>query len=161
MRRAFIAELCGMAEHDERIWLLTGDVGYNVVEPFLERFGRSKGYAHRFVNCGIAEQNMMLTAAGMAHEGLKPWVYSMGNFVTLRCFDQVRLIDQHHLGVTIVGVGGGKMYEDWPSHRSVIDDAAMRLLPNMGVHVPKSPEELVAVMRSLPEGPNYLKVGEQ
>src|SRR5205814_179009 len=101
MRGAFRDAICELAAADERIWLLTGDLGYTVLEPFYERFPA------RFVNVGVAEQNMTGVAAGLALSGKIVFTYSIANFPTLRCLEQVRNdVCYHNLNVNIVAVGG-------------------------------------------------------
>jgi len=102
MRGAFIDALMALAAADERIWLLTGDLGFTVLEPFRERF------PDRFVNAGVAEQNMTGVAAGLALSGKVVFTYSIANFPILRCLEQVRNdACYHNLNVNIVSVGGG------------------------------------------------------
>ena len=100
MRGAFMRSLLALAERDPRVWLLTGDLGFSVLEPFAERF------PERFVNAGVAEQNMIGVAAGLAHSGKRVFVYSIANFPTLRCFEQIRNdVCYHGLPVRIVSDG--------------------------------------------------------
>ena len=102
MRTAFIQELIRQAQTNPRIFLVVGDLGFSVVEPFAEQF------PDRFLNAGVAEQNMTGIAAGLASEGYQVFTYSIGNFPTLRCLEQVRNdICYHGLPVTITAVGGG------------------------------------------------------
>ena len=102
MRNTFIEELVAQAETNERIALVVGDLGYSVVEPFAEKF------PDRFINAGVAEQNMMGLSAGMASEGYQVFVYSIANFPTFRCAEQIRNdVAYHNLPVTVVAVGGG------------------------------------------------------
>src|ERR1700688_679994 len=99
MRTAFIMALCAAAERDKRVWLVNGDLGYGVVEPFAER------YPERYVNAGVAEQNMTGISAGLALSGKIVFTYSIANFPTLRCLEQIRNdICYHNLAVTIVSV---------------------------------------------------------
>src|SRR5918912_895482 len=105
MRTAFIETLCELAAADERIWLLTGDLGYSVLERFAARF------PGRYVNVGVAEQNMTGIAAGLARCGKVPFTYSIANFPTLRCLEQIRNdVCYHKANVKIVAVGGGFAY---------------------------------------------------
>jgi transketolase len=104
MRDIFIEELISAAEENSSIRLIVGDLGYGVIESFRERF------PNQFINAGVAEQNMMGMAAGMASEGLQVFVYSIANFPTFRCAEQIRNdVAYHKLPVTIVSVGGGVM----------------------------------------------------
>ncbi len=142
MRTAFINTLIKLAEKDKRIYLLTGDLGFSVFETFAERF------PERFVNCGVAEQNMMGVAAGLALEGKKPYVYSIAPFVTIRCLEQIRNdIAYQNLDVKIVGVGGGVSYgELGATHHAMEDAGIIRLLPNFCVLCPGDPLEAEKLM---------------
>src|SRR3990172_4151255 len=105
MRQAFIRALMEMAEKDDRIHLVVGDLGFSVVEPFMERFPT------RYLNVGVAEQNMTGIAAGMALCGKVVFTYSIANFPTLRCLEQIRNdVCYHNADVKIVSVGGGLAY---------------------------------------------------
>ena len=105
LRRAFIRTLVDLAKDDERIVLMTGDLGYTVVEPFAERFPT------RFFNVGVAEQNLLGLATGLAESGFIPFVYSMTTFVVLRAYEFIRNGPiAHGLPVRIVGIGGGFEY---------------------------------------------------
>jgi transketolase len=157
MRNAFIEELILAAENNDNIVLVVGDLGYGAVEPFAERFPK------RFFNAGVAEQNMMGLAAGLATEGFHVFVYSIGIFPTFRCIEQIRNdVDYHSLSVTIVAVGGGLAYGNLGySHHAVQDYALMRVLPNMLIAGPGDPMEVRACMRYLignPQ-PSYLRLG--
>ena len=102
MRTAFIKQLVEEAAINDKIFLIVGDLGYSVVEMFAEK------YPERFLNAGIAEQNMIGVAAGLAKEGYNVYVYSIGNFPTLRCMEQIRYdVAYHNLNVKIVSVGAG------------------------------------------------------
>ena len=127
MRNAFIEELVSLANQNDHIALIVGDLGFSVIEPFADRF------PDRFINAGVAEQNMLGFAAGMASEGYHVFVYSIANFPTFRCAEQIRNdVDYHQLPVTIVSVGGGLAYGNLGySHHAVQDYGLMRLFPNM------------------------------
>ena len=106
MRGAFVDAVMALAERDPRVWLLTGDLGYTVLERFRERF------PDRFVNAGVAEQNMTGVAAGLALSGKIVFTYSIANFPTLRCLEHVRNdVCYHDLSVKVVSVGGGQLHE--------------------------------------------------
>ena len=156
MRNAFIDELVTHAETHPNIALVVGDLGYSVIEPFADRF------PERFINAGVAEQNMMGLAAGMASEGYHVFVYSIGNFPTFRCAEQIRNdVDYHQLPVTIVAVGGGLAYGALGySHHTVQDYALMRSMPNMLLAAPGDPMEVRACMRYLIQHPqpSYLRL---
>src|SRR6266545_4429908 len=105
MRRAFIEALADVADRDERIVLLTGDLGFSVIEPFADR------HRARFVNVGVAEQNMVGVATGLAEAGFIPFTYSIATFATLRPLEFIRNGPVlHRLPVRVVGVGGGFEY---------------------------------------------------
>lgn len=158
MRNAFIDELVNLATQHEHIALVVGDLGYSVVEPFADRF------PDRFINAGVAEQNMTGLAAGMASEGYHVFTYSIANFPTFRCAEQIRNdVDYHQLPVTVVSVGGGLAYGALGySHHAVQDYALMRSFPNMLIAAPGDPMEVRAVMRYLVANPqaSYLRLGK-
>jgi transketolase len=158
MRDAFIQELVMLARQHPHIALIVGDLGYSVVEPFANEF------PNRFINAGVAEQNMTGLAAGMASEGYHVFTYSIANFPTFRCAEQIRNdVAYHCLPVTVVSVGGGLAYGSLGySHHAVQDYALMRTLPNMLIAAPGDPMEVRACMRYLVEhsGPSYLRLGK-
>ena len=158
MRTSFIETLLELAQQDERIWLLTGDLGYSVLERFAERF------PDRYLNVGVAEQNMTGIAAGLASCGKIPFTYSIANFPTLRCLEQIRNdVVYHGLPVRIVSVGAGYAYgSQGYTHHGVEDLAVLRSLPGMTVVSPADPVETRLATRALLqcEGPAYLRLGK-
>jgi len=158
MRTAFIAKLQELAAKDERIWLINGDLGYSVLEPFAANF------PGRYLNAGIAEQNMTGIAAGLALSGKVVFTYSIANFPTLRCLEQIRNdICYHGANVKIVSVGGGYTYgPQGYTHHGVEDLGIMRLLPNMAVVAPADPVEtaLTVDLIAAHDGPSYLRLGK-
>lgn len=158
MRNAFIDELVAAAENNDNIALVVGDLGYGVIEPFARRFPK------RFFNAGVAEQNMMGLAAGLASEGFHVFAYSIANFPTFRCAEQIRNdVDYHNLPVTVVVVGGGLAYGNLGySHHAVQDYALIRVMPNMLIAAPGDPMEVRACMRYLINNPqpSYLRLGK-
>lgn len=158
MRNAFIDELVKLASGNPAIVLIVGDLGYSVVEPFADRF------PDRFINAGVAEQNMMGLAAGMASEGYQPFVYSIANFPLFRCAEQIRNdVDYHRLPVTIVSVGGGLAYGNLGySHHAIQDYGFIRMLPNTLIAAPGDPMEVRACLRYLVANPQpaYLRLGK-
>src|ERR1043165_2424780 len=132
MRTAFINELVLLARTNPKIFLVVGDLGFSVVEPFAKEF------PDRFLNAGVAEQNMTGVAAGLASEGYHVFTYSIGNFPTLRCLEQIRNdVCYHELPVTVVAVGGGLAYGNLGySHHAVQDLAVMRSLPRLTILAP-------------------------
>ncbi len=158
MRNAFIQELVELARINPQIALVVGDLGYSVIEPFADEF------PDRFINAGVAEQNMTGLAAGMASEGYHVFTYSIANFPTFRCAEQIRNdIDYHKLPVTVVSVGGGLAYGNLGySHHAVQDYGLMRMMPNMLVAAPGDPMEVRACVRYLVNNPqpSYLRLGK-
>ena len=158
MRNAFIDELVIQAAVNSRIALVVGDLGYSVVEPFAEKF------PERFINAGVAEQNMMGLAAGMASEGYHVFVYSIANFPTFRCAEQIRNdVAYHNLPVTVVSVGGGMSYGNLGySHHAIQDYGLIRLMPNMLIAAPGDPFEVRGCLRYLVANPqpSYLRLGK-
>jgi transketolase len=157
MRTAFIRTLVELAEQDERVNLVVGDLGFGVVEGFASKFPK------RFVNAGVAEQNMTAIAAGMALSGKIVFTYSIANFPTLRCFEQIRNdICYHNAKVIVVSVGGGLAYGALGmTHHATEDIAVMRALPGMTVIAPGDPLEAELATRALvaQPGPAYLRLG--
>jgi transketolase len=158
MRNTFLQTLLQLAESDPRIMLVVGDLGFSVVEPFAQRF------PDRFLNAGIAEQNMAGVAAGLAMAGFHPFIYSIANFPTLRCLEQIRNdIAYHRQPVTVVAVGGGLGYGSLGySHHAVQDLACLRSMPGMLMATPGDPQETVAATRFLVQAnrPSYLRLGK-
>ena len=158
MRNAFIEELVDAATVRDDIALVVGDLGYGVVEPFAKKF------PERFFNAGVAEQNMMGLSAGLASEGFHVFVYSIANFPTFRCAEQIRNdVDYHNLPVTIVSVGGGLAYGNLGySHHAIQDYALIRTMPNMLIAAPGDPMEVRGCMRYLLSNPqpSYLRLGK-
>jgi len=158
MRTAFIQELIKIARENPRIFLLVGDLGFSVVEPFAEEF------PDRFLNVGIAEQNMTGIAAGLAMCGYHPFTYSIGNFSTLRCLEQIRNdICYHNLPVTVVAVGSGFSYGPLgATHHATEDLGVLRTMPNLTVCSPGDPLETQICTRLVSQlsGPSYLRLGK-
>ncbi|MGA3050073.1 MAG: transketolase C-terminal domain-containing protein [Terracidiphilus sp.] len=158
MRTAFIEELIRLAEEDERIWLVCGDLGYSVLETFSNRFPR------RYLNAGVAEQNMTGVAAGLALMGKTVFTYSIANFPVMRCLEQIRNdVCYHNLNVKVVAVGGGLAYGSHGyTHHGVEDLAVMSAMPNISVVAPGDPVEARAVTRIVASrpGPAYIRLGK-
>ena len=158
MRGAFIRALVALAEADERIVLLTGDLGYTVVEPFAERFPK------RFFNLGVAEQNMVGVATGLAEAGFIPFTYSIATFAALRPYEFIRNGPVlHGLPVRIVAVGGGFEYGSAGfTHHALEDLAVMRVLPGLTVLAPADHAQAASALGAtwdLP-GPVYYRLGK-
>ena len=158
MRNTFINELILLARKHRHVALVVGDLGYSVVEEFADEF------PERFINAGVAEQNMTSLAAGMASEGFHVFTYSIANFPTFRCAEQIRNdIAYHNLPVTVVAVGGGLAYGALGySHHAVQDYALLRCMPNMLIASPGDKMEVRACLRHIIDyrGPSYLRLGK-
>jgi len=158
LRTTFVNTLKELARQDERVFLLTADMGYSVLETFRDEF------PDRFLNTGIAEQNTISIAAGLASRGKIVFVYSIIPFVTMRCFEQIRLdLAYNKSNVKIVGVGAGFTYGSLgSSHHALEDIAIMRSLPNMTVLCPGDPIEARELIKQSYElmGPVYIRLGK-
>lgn len=159
MRNAFAAEITDLASEDERIVLLSGDIGNRLFNDYKARFPA------RFLNCGVAEANMMSMAAGMALCGLYPLAYTITPFITTRCFEQIRVdVCYQNVPVILVGVGGGLSYASLgATHHSCEDIALLRSLPNMTVVCPGDAVEVRLALREALklDGPVYLRLGKK
>jgi transketolase len=159
MRNAFADELTKIGREDARVVLLSGDIGNRLFDKF------KAAYPTRFLNCGIAEQNMTGVAAGMAMSGLRPFTYTITPFVTTRCLEQIRTdICYHELPVTVVSVGAGLSYAGLgPTHHACEDISFMRSIPNMKVVCPGDAFEVRAALRAAlkQDGPLYIRMGKK
>lgn len=159
MRNAFAKELTALGERDERIVLLSGDIGNRMFDDFKSKC------PGRFFNCGIAEGNMMSMAAGLAMSGMRPVVYTIVPFVTTRCLEQIRVdVCYHRVPVIIVGVGGGLAYASLgATHHSCEDIGFLRLLPNMTVVCPADSAETRGAFRAALECDHgvYIRLGKK
>ncbi len=157
MRTAFIEALFELAQMDERITLIVGDLGFGVVTRFMEELPK------QFLNTGVAEQNMTGLATGMALSGKIVFTYSIANFPIIRCLEQVRNdVCYHNANVKIVAVGGGMAYGSLGmTHHATEDLAITRTLPNMIVVAPNDPIEVRHAVREIVahNGPCYLRLG--
>lgn len=158
MRTNFINQLIEEARRNEKIFLLVGDLGYHVIEPFAEEF------PDKFLNVGIAEQNMAGIAAGLAMAGYNVYFYSIGNFPTIRCLEQIRNdIAYHQANVKVVSVGAGYAYGSLgATHQATEEIGALRVLPNMVVATPGDPLEARAITKisASYDGPMYIRLGK-
>ncbi len=158
MRNVFIDELILAAKKNKNLILVVNDLGFNVVEKFARQFPK------QFYNAGVAEQNMMGIAAGLALEGKHVFVYSIGNFPTFRCAEQIRNdVDYHNLPVTIVNVGAGLSYGNLGyTHHSLQDYGLMRLFPNMLIASPCDDLELSSCIKYILKNPqpSYLRLAK-
>src|SRR3989344_8775787 len=159
MRIAFINTLIKEAEKNKDIMLLTGDLGFTVFEQFKEKF------PDRFINVGVAEQNLMGIAAGLAFGGKTVFAYSIATFATMRPFEQIRTdIASHNLSVIIVGSGAGLSYgHDSITHHATEDIHLMRGIPGITILSPADPYEIVwATKESIKlKRPVYLRLGKR
>ena len=157
MRDTFVRTLTELAKEDPKIELVTGDLGFGVLKPFWETC------PDQFTNAGIAEQNMTTVAAGMALEGKTVFTYSIGNFPTLRCLEQIRNdCAYHEANVKVVCVGGGFVYGSLGmSHQATEDIAILRALPNVIVMAPADLVEAEECTKALArtKGTAYLRLG--
>ena len=156
MRDAFIRALTELADVDPSVILVNGDLGFGVLNDFI------LNRPNQYINAGVAEQNMTAVACGLALEGAKAYTYSIGNFTTLRCLEQLRNdVCYHEANVTAVAVGGGFSYGQLGmSHFATEDLAIMRALPNMTVVAPCDPWQAYELTKQLYErrGPAYLRL---
>ena len=156
MRDAFIELLRLEAVKNKNIILLTGDLGFGVLDKYRETI------PEQFLNIGIAEQNMTGAAVGLALEGFKVFTYSIGNFCTLRCLEQIRYDVCHHdVDVKIISIGSGLGYGSLgASHHATEDVAILRALPNMTIYTPSDYDEVCAVVQDLinTRGPGYIRL---
>jgi len=158
MRNTFINTLCDLAKEAHDVFLLCGDLGYSVLEPF------AKQYPERFLNVGISEQNMIAVAAGLSAEGYNVFCYSIGNFPTLRCMEQIRYdVCYHNANVKVVAVGAGYAYGPLGvSHHTTEDIAMLRALPGMLLCSPADAIEarLAADFMVRKKGPGYVRINK-
>lgn len=157
MRDTFVRTLVEVAKEDKNIELVTGDLGFGVLKPFWEQV------PDQFTNAGIAEQNMTGVAAGMALEGKTVFTYSIGNFPTLRCLEQIRNdCAYHNANVKVVCIGGGFVYGSLGmSHQATEDIAILRALPDVAVLAPGDLVEAEEATKAIAKYPGtcYLRLG--
>jgi transketolase len=157
MRRAFADTLTALADRDERVIFLTGDLGFGTFEQFQAK------HRERYINVGVAEAALVNVAAGLAAEGMRPFIYSIASFATGRPFEQLRVnVAYQGLPVVVVGAGGGYTYAtSGVTHHAAEDLGLMALLPNTTIVAPSDPVELTHLMPQLlnVDGPAYLRIG--
>lgn len=157
MRDTVIRTLIELGKEDKDVELITGDLGFGVLKSFWETL------PNQFINAGIAEQNMTGVAAGMALEGKKVFTYSIGNFPTLRCLEQIRNdCAYHNANVNVICVGGGYVYGSLGmSHHATEDIAILRALPDVTVICPGDPMEASLAVKKIAQtdGTCYLRLG--
>jgi transketolase len=156
MRAEFAQAMIALFQKRKDLVFITGDVGYMALE------GVAEAYGERFINAGIAEQNAVSLAAGLAHEGHLPWVYSTAPFVAIRPYEQIRNdACLHQLPVKLVGNGGGYGFGIMgATHHALEDVGAMRVLPHMRIYLPVVATDVPAVVGMMAEDPrpNYLRL---
>ncbi len=156
MKKEFITELEKIAKKDKKIFFLTGDLGFNAFE------GIRYGIGERFINAGVAEQNMISVAAGLCYVGLKPWVYSISTFLTLKTVEQVRNDVCHlNLPVKLAGFGGGYGYGIMGESHHLLEDVAIySSFPNMQLYIPAFVEDMPFVVEKIYKNnaPSYLRL---
>jgi transketolase len=156
MRDTFVRALLGHARQDRRVILVTGDLGFGVLDVF------SSELPQQYINAGVAEQNMTGLAAGLALEGKNVFTYSIANFPTLRCLEQIRNdVAYHEASVNIVAIGGGFSYGALGmSHHATEDVAILRALPGLRVFAPCDDAETVALLQCMVDAPapTYLRL---
>ncbi len=156
MRKEFAETVISLAKEDDRIFFLTGDLGFQSLELVKECLG------DRFINAGVAEQNMATMAAALAYEGFIPFIYSISPFITLKPYEQIRNdICLHNLPVKIIANGGGYGYGIMGStHHNIEDIGCMRILPNMKIFVPFTKNDVHGALHQMlnDPSPNYLRL---
>jgi transketolase len=159
MRSVFIKTLEKLASVDNRIFLLTGDLGFKTFDKFRDSF------QERFINVGVAEANMIGIAAGLALSGKNVYCYSIIPFLTMRCLERIRIdLCYHNLNVKLIGAGAGLVYGlEGVTHHAIEDIAIMRSLPNMTVVAPECPLEVEALIKESHayKGPLYIRLGRE
>lgn len=158
MRFAVVEEIYEAALRDKMIYFITGDLNHAKVEEF------KKNIPDQYLNAGMAEQNLIGVAAGLALSGMKVFVYSIVPFITLRCFEQIKVdVCYQNVDVTIIGVGAGFAYSAMgATHHAIEDIAALRALPNMQIVSPANPLEGRLLAREVLKrsGPGYIRIGK-
>lgn len=159
MRAEFARAMVDLADRDARVVLLTGDLGFTVLEPFAER------HPERFYNVGVAEQNMVGLATGLAEAGLVPFVYSIATFASLRPYEFIRNGPAlHELPVRIVGIGGGLDYgHNGVTHYALEDVGVLRVQPSLTVLAPADPDQALAALAATEDCPTpvYFRLGKE
>ena len=159
MRDKLAQELESLAGTREDICLLSGDIGNRMFDRFKEKA------PSRFINCGIAEGNMISMAAGMGLSGLRPVVYTIAPFITTRCLEQIKIgLAYHQSPVVLIGTGSGLSYSELGStHHSFEDIAVLRSLPGINIVAPADPDQLVVFLHEAlrADMPTYIRIGKK
>ena len=153
MRRRFGSVIADLADRDSRIYVIAGDIGYRVFDEYRDR------HPSRFINIGICEQSMIGVSAGLALEGLMPWVYTITPFLIERPFEQLKLdVDQQQANVKLIG------YADYPTlgptHSELDAKRLMQLLTNINSSYPKNGDEAESAIRRAyaEDGPHFISL---
>jgi transketolase len=159
MRNAFAKQITELAQKDERVVVLAGDIGNRLFDNLKAKC------PGRFLNCGVAEANMITVAAGMAISGLRPFCYTITPFVTYRCLEQIRVdVCYHHVPVVMVGTGSGLSYASLgPTHHSCEEMGMLRLLPGLAVLAPADAMEVRGALKAALNYPHpvYIRIGKK
>ena len=159
MRNAFAKQVTALAQRDERVVLLSGDIGNRLFDDLKAKC------PGRFFNCGVAEANLIGMAAGMAMSGLRPICYTITPFITYRCMEQIRIdVCYHHQPVIIVGTGAGLSYASLGStHHSCEEMGMLRLLPGLAVVAPADEVEVRGALKAALASPDpvYIRIGKK
>ena len=159
MRNAFAKQVTELAQSDERVVLLSGDIGNRLFDDLKAKC------PDRFFNCGVAEANMIGMAAGMAMSGLRPICYTITPFITYRCMEQIRIdVCYHHQPVIIVGTGSGLSYASLgATHHSCEEMGMLRLLPGLAVIAPADEVEVRGALKAALNysHPVYIRIGKK
>jgi len=159
VRNAFAKQITELAQRDERVVLLSGDIGNRLFDDLKAKC------PDRFFNCGVAEANMIGMAAGMAMSGLRPVCYTITPFITYRCLEQIRIdVCYHHVPVVIVGTGAGLSYASLgATHQSCEEMGMLRLLPGLAVIAPADAMEVRGALKAALNHPHpvYIRIGKK
>jgi transketolase len=159
MRNAFAKQITELAQQDERVVVLAGDIGNRLFDNLKAKC------PGRFFNCGVAEANMISMAAGMALSGLRPFCYTITPFITYRCMEQIRVdVCYHHAPVVLVGTGSGLSYASLgPTHHSCEEMGMLRLLPGLTILAPADAAEVRGAIKAALNHPNpiYMRIGKK
>ena len=159
MRNAFAQEITALAQQDPRVVVLSGDIGNRLFDDLKAKC------PGRFLNCGVAEANMIGVAAGLALSGLRPVCYTITPFLTYRCIEQIRVdVCYHHVPVVLVGTGAGLSYASLgATHHSCEEMGMLRLLPGLSVVAPADSWEVRAGLRAALRSPTpvYMRIGKK
>jgi len=159
MRNAFARQVTALGQQNERLVLLSGDIGNRLFDDFKARC------PNRFYNCGVAEANMVGVASGMAMSGLRPVCYTIAPFVTYRCMEQIRVdVCSHHVPVVIVGTGAGLSYASLGgTHHSCEEVGMLRLLPGLTILAPADEMEVRGAVKAALQHPHpvYIRIGKK